>query len=30
VKVKALTRMRLAGKYFQYDLAELPNPLYEG
>lgn len=30
VRIKALTRMRLAGKYFQYDLAELPNPLYEG
>lgn len=30
VKVKALTRMRLAGKYFQYDLAELANPLHEG
>lgn len=30
VKVKALTRMRLSGKYFQYDLAEVANPLYEG
>ncbi len=30
VRVKALTRMRLAGKYFQYDLAEVANPLHEG
>lgn len=29
VRVKALTRMRLTGKYFQYDLAEVPNPLHE-
>lgn len=28
-RVKALTRMRLAGKYFQYDYAEVSNPLYE-
>lgn len=28
VRVKALTRMRLSGKYFQYDLAEVPNPLH--
>lgn len=28
-RVKALTRMRLAGKYFQYDFAEVPNPLHE-
>lgn len=29
VRVKALTRMRMTGKYFQYDLAEVPNPLHE-
>ncbi len=29
VRVKALTRMRLSGKYFQYDIAEVPNPLHE-
>lgn len=28
-RVKALTRMRLAGKYFQYDIAEVANPLHE-
>ncbi|MBI2387801.1 MAG: hypothetical protein HYV14_17585 [Elusimicrobia bacterium] len=28
-RVKALTRMRLAGKYFQYDFAEVSNPLHE-
>lgn len=28
-RVKALTRMRLAGKYFQYDIAEVSNPLHE-
>lgn len=29
VRVKALTRMRLTGKYFQYDLTEVANPLHE-
>lgn len=28
VRVKALTRMRLSRKYFQYDLAEVGNPLH--